>query len=256
VTHISLNGHPTWTYVSKRKKKPSLVLLHGGMSSSGSLLRNLAPHFDKNYRVAAFDRRGHGRTADTDAPFHYEEMADETIAFLEHLGGKHYVVGHSDGGNVALIVAMRRPDLLKRVVLVGANYHFDGMRPMPMFHLEGEQFEEWATKYGELSPSGKEHARDVITKTLHMFDTEPAFSVDDLAKISVPMLVMAGDDDLMELSHTSSLYEAVPGAQLAIVPGTSHAVLKEKTKLSAKLIRNFFEDDYPPVSYQPSRRAQ
>ena len=256
MTHISLNGHPTWTYVSKRKKKPSLVLLHGGMSSSGSLLRNLAPHFDKNYRVAAFDRRGHGRTADTDAPFHYEEMADETIAFLEHLGGKHFVVGHSDGGNVALIVAMRRPDLLKRVVLVGANYHFDGMRPMPMFHLEGDQFEEWATKYGELSPSGKEHARDVITKTLHMFDTEPAFSVDDLAKITVPMLVMAGDDDLMELSHTSSLYEAVPGAQLAIVPGTSHAVLKEKTKLSAKLIRNFFEDDYPPVTYQPSRRAQ
>ena len=256
MTHISLNGHPTWTYVSKRKKKPSLVLLHGGMSSSGSLLRNLAPHFDKNYRVAAFDRRGHGRTADTDAPFHYEEMADETIAFLEHLGGKHFVVGHSDGGNVALIVAMRRPDLLKRVVLVGANYHFDGMRPMPMFHLEGEQFEEWATKYGELSPSGKEHARDVITKTLHMFDTEPAFSVDDLAKITVPMLVMAGDDDLMELSHTTSMYEAVPGAQLAIVPGTSHAVLKEKTKLSAKLIRNFFEDDYPPVTYQPSRRAQ
>ena len=256
MTHISLNGHPTWTYVSKRKKKPSLVLLHGGMSSSGSLLRNLAPHFDKNYRVAAFDRRGHGRTADTDAPFHYEEMADETIAFLEHLGGKHYVVGHSDGGNVALIVAMRRPDLLKRVVLVGANYHFDGMRPMPMFHLEGEQFEEWATKYGELSPSGKEHARDVITKTLHMFDTEPAFSVDDLAKITVPMLVMAGDDDLMELSHTTSMYEAVPGAQLAIVPGTSHAVLKEKTKLSAKLIRNFFEDDYPPVTFQPSRRAQ
>ena len=256
MTHISLNGHPTWTYVSKRKKKPSLVLLHGGMSSSGSLLRNLAPHFDKNYRVAAFDRRGHGRTADTDAPFHYEEMADETISFLEHLGGKHYVVGHSDGGNVALIVAMRRPDLLKRVVLVGANYHFDGMRPMPMFHLEGEQFEEWATKYGELSPSGKEHARDVITKTLHMFDTEPAFSVDDLAKITVPMLVMAGDDDLMELSHTTSMYEAVPGAQLAIVPGTSHAVLKEKTKLSAKLIRNFFEDDYPPVTFQPSRRAQ
>ena len=167
MTYISLNGHSSWCYISKRKKKPSLVLLHGGMSSSGSLLRNLAPRFDKKYRVCAFDRRGHGRTADTDAPFHYEEMADETIAFLEHLGGKHFVVGHSDGGNVALIVAMRRPDLLKRVVLVGANYHYDGLRPMPMFHLEGERFEEWATKYGELSPNGKEHARDVITKTLH-----------------------------------------------------------------------------------------
>ena len=255
MTYISLNGHSSWCYISKRKKKPSLVLLHGGMSSSGSLLRNLAPRFDKKYRVCAFDRRGHGRTADTDAPFHYEEMADETIAFLEHLGGKHFVVGHSDGGNVALIVAMRRPDLLKRVVLVGANYHYDGLRPMPMFHLEGERFEEWAAKYGELSPNGKEHARDVITKTLHMFDTEPAFSVQDLKKISVPILVMAGDDDLMELSHTTSMYEAIPGAQLAIVPGTSHAVLKEKSKLSSKLIRNFFEDEYPPVTYQPSRRA-
>ncbi len=255
MTYISLNGHSSWCYISKRKKKPSLVLLHGGMSSSGSLLRNLAPRFDKKYRVCAFDRRGHGRTADTDAPFHYEEMADETIAFLEHLGGKHFVVGHSDGGNVALIVAMRRPDLLKRVVLVGANYHYDGLRPMPMFHLEGERFEEWAAKYGELSPSGKEHARDVITKTLHMFDTEPAFSVEDLKKISVPILVMAGDDDLMELGHTTSMYEAIPGAQLAIVPGTSHAVLKEKSKLSSKLIRNFFEDEYPPVTYQPSRRA-
>jgi len=182
-------------------------------------------------------------------------MADETIAFLEHLGGKHFVVGHSDGGNVALIVAMKRPDLLKRVVLVGANYHYDGLRPMPMFHLEGERFEEWAAKYGELSPNGKEHARDVITKTLHMFDTEPAFSVQDLKKISVPILVMAGDDDLMELGHTTSMYEAIPGAQLAIVPGTSHAVLKEKSKLSSKIIRNFFEDEYPPVTHQPSRRA-
>ena len=256
MTHISLNGHPTWTYVSKRKKKPSLVLLHGGMSSSGSLLRNLAPHFDKNYRVAAFDRRGHGRTADTDAPFHYEEMADETIAFLEHLGDRHFVVGHSDGGNVALIVAMRRPDLLKRVVLVGANYHYDGMRPMPMFHLEGEQFEEWATRFGELSPSGKEHAREVIQNTLLLFATEHAYTPDDLSKISVPTLVMAGDDDLMELSHTSSLYESIPGAELAIVPATSHALLKEKSKLSSKLIRDFFEDEYPPVTFQPSRRAE
>jgi pimeloyl-ACP methyl ester carboxylesterase len=255
VTIISLNGHPTWTYVSKRKKKPSLILLHGGMSSSGSLLKNVAPHFDKKYRVAAFDRRGHGRTGDTDQPFHYEEMADEAIAFMEHLGGKHFVVGHSDGGNVALIVAMKRPDLLHRVAIVGANYHYDGLRPMPMFHLEGEQFEEWATKYGELSPSGKEHARAVIEKTLYMFDTEPAYSVSDLSVITVPMLVMVGDDDLMELNHTTSMYEAIPGAQLAIVPGTSHAVLKERATLSTDMIHHFFKSEYPPVTYQPSRRA-
>src|SRR6204780_1449618 len=85
VTTISLNGHPTWAKLP-RGKGTTLVLLHGGMSSSASLLKSVGPSLAKRYRVAAFDRRGHGRTADTDEPFSYDAMADETIAFIEHLG--------------------------------------------------------------------------------------------------------------------------------------------------------------------------
>ena len=88
----------------------------------------------KRFALAAFDRRGHGRTADTDAPFSYDDMADETIAFLELLERRVYLVGHSDGANVALLVALRRPDLVHRVVLVGANYHFDGLVPDEGLH--------------------------------------------------------------------------------------------------------------------------
>ena len=78
------------------------MLLHGGMSSSASLLKSIGPSLAKRYRVAAFDRRGHGRTADTDEPFSYDAMADETIAFIEYLERRVHLVGHSDGGNVAL----------------------------------------------------------------------------------------------------------------------------------------------------------
>ena len=101
MTRISLNGHPTWARLPKGKGE-IVVLLHGGLSSSASLLRDLGPGLAKRFAVAAFDRRGHGRTGDTDEPFSYGAMADESVAFIELLGRRVHLVGHSDGGNVAL----------------------------------------------------------------------------------------------------------------------------------------------------------
>ena len=101
VPTIELNGHPTWVSIST-KKRPTVVFLHGGLSSSASMLRTLGPRLGKKFRIAAFDRRGHGRTADTSEAFHYDAMATETVAFLQHLGKPAHLVGHSDGGVVAL----------------------------------------------------------------------------------------------------------------------------------------------------------
>ena len=251
VTTISLNGHPTWARLP-RGKGPTVVLLHGGMSSSGSLLKSIGPPLARRYRVAAFDRRGHGRTADTDEPFSYDAMATETIAFLEYLKRRVYLVGHSDGGNVALIVAMRRPDLLRRVVAIGANYHFEGLMPVPSFDIESEDFAQWAQRFGENSPDGPEHARAVEEKTRVMTFSQPTLTTKDLARISVPVLVMAGD--VATLSHTCSMYEAIREAQLAIVPGTSHMLLKERTKESVRIIDHFLGSTSPPVTFAPLRR--
>ena len=253
VTLISLNGHPTWAHLPK-KKGSVVVLLHGAMSSSASMMKSIGPLLERDFAVAAFDRRGHGRTGDTDAPFSYDDMANETIAFLELLGRRAHLIGHSDGGNVALFVAMRRPDLVKRVVVIGANYHHDGLMPLPRFDTDSDEFEQWAQRYAALSPDGPEHARAVAEKTEALIDDQPTLTLDDLATISVPVLVMAGDDDVATLSHTCSLYEAIPEAQLAIVPGTSHAVLKERTKESARIIRHFLRSDLPPVTEAPVRR--
>jgi len=251
---VLLNGHPTWVRIAK-KRAPSLVLLHGGMSNSTSMLRSIGPGLSKYYAVAAFDRRGHGRTADSAEAFHYDSMADETVAFLEHLGRPSHLVGHSDGAIVALLVAMRRPDLLRRVVAVGANYDYRALLETPTFELEGPAFDTWAKRFGALSPDGAAHARVVIEKTLLLSATEPTLTTDDLGTITVPVLVMASDDEPFELAHVCSMYEAIPGAELAVVPGTSHSMLKERSGACVRIIHHFLTSPWPPVTESPSRRA-
>lgn len=250
---IAINGHPTWARLPK-KKGTVVLFLHGGGSSSASMLRSIGPRLSKQFAVSAFDRRGHGRTADTEAPFTYDDMASQTIAFLEVVGRKAHIVGHSDGGIVALLVALRRPDLLRRVVAIGANFHRDGLMEMAPRDNESEEFAAWAQRFGDVSPDGIEHARVVAHKTEVMYATQPNLTVDDLAMISIPLLVMAGDDDVATLEHTCSLYEAVANAQLAIVPGTSHGLLKERSKESARIITHYLRSELPPVTEMPIRR--
>ena len=100
-----------------------------------------------------------------------------------------------------------------------------------------------------------EHAAAVVEKSLALVKSEPNLTVDDLRTISTPILVMSGDDDVARLDHTVALYEALPEAQLAIIPGASHGVLKEQTKLSLSMIVRFFLGPIPPQTKLPLRRA-
>jgi pimeloyl-ACP methyl ester carboxylesterase len=251
---VDLNGHPTWV-ARERGRGARVVLLHGGLSSSASLLRSVGPRLAERFRVEAFDRRGHGRTADTDEPFHYDDMADETIAFLEYLGGRSHLVGHSDGGIVALLAALKRPDLIRRVVAVGANFHHDAVAPTGHLTFDGPDFDEWAEKFGARSPDGVAHARAVADKTLTMTATEPSLSTSELSTMSRPVLVMSGDDDVVPLAHSVVLYESMPDSQFVVVPGSSHAVLKERPTASTRIIRRFLTQKLPPATLQPVRRA-
>jgi pimeloyl-ACP methyl ester carboxylesterase len=181
-------------------------------------------------------------------------MADETIAFLEKLGGPAHLIGWSDGGNVGLLVAMRRPDLVGRLVVIGSNYHHDGMLDMPLD--EGDPvIAIMLESYAERSPDGADHFGEIVAKSLAMFASEPELTVDDLGTISVPVLVMAGDDDAITLAHTCSLYESIPGAQLAVVPGASHALPMEQPEETVRLISRFLAGDAKPATFMPMRRA-
>src|SRR5437764_12591367 len=106
--YVQLGEVNTW-YEDSGAGEP-VVLLHGGMSDSTAWGMQ-TPTFAESYRVFCPDRRGHGKTPDVDGPLRYEDMAADTVAFLETvIGGPAHLVGWSDGGNVALIVSRRRPD--------------------------------------------------------------------------------------------------------------------------------------------------
>jgi pimeloyl-ACP methyl ester carboxylesterase len=116
-------------------------------------------------------------------------------------------------------------------------------------------FDEWALKYAQSSPDGIGHARAILAKTNQMLRSGPTMTEADLAEIPVPVLVLAGDDDVATLAHTASLFEALPDAQLAIVPGASHAVLKEHTEDCVRVITRFLSQRLPVATLSPLRRA-
>jgi pimeloyl-ACP methyl ester carboxylesterase len=108
--------------------------------------------------------------------------------------------------------------------------------------------------YSVHSPDGPEHWPVVFAKFAEMIQREPTISIGELAGIQAPTLVIAGDDDMVTLEHTIDLYRALPNAQLAIIPGASHAVMMEKPDLLNELVLDFLEHD-PAPTMLPFRRA-
>lgn len=248
--YVRLGGVKTW-YEEAGAGEP-LVLLHGGFSDAGALALQrdaFAPHF----HVYLPERRGHGHTPDVPGPLTYQAMADDTIAFLETVvGGPARLVGHSDGANVGLLVAQQRPELVERLVSVSANFHHDGLIPGV---IDPDSLGAYlGDHYASLSPDGREHLPVIVAKLARMWREEPTLTLDDLRGIRPRTLVMAGDDDAVKSEHTLALYEALPNAELAVVPGTSHVLLMEKPALCNALMLDFLTRDAVPT-YVPVRRA-
>jgi pimeloyl-ACP methyl ester carboxylesterase len=235
-----------------------LVLLHGGMAAAESWGAQL-PAFSERYRVLLPERRGHGHTADVDGPYTYEAMTDETVAFLEAvLDEPAYLVGWSDGGNVSLHVARDRPDLVRKLVVMGSNYHYTGLLPGFMEGVDVDPADPGLTMfrdtYARLSPDEADHWPIVHAKLIEMWKTGPTMTVDELATIDVPTLVMVGDDDIPPYKHTVSLFESLPNAQLAVIPGASHVFPLEKPALVNELVIDFLADGQP-IRMLPMRFA-
>jgi pimeloyl-ACP methyl ester carboxylesterase len=252
--YLDIGGHPTWV-VDQGGGSETVLLLHGGLSNSEDLLGSIGAPLSERYRVVAFDRAGHGRTKDTNATaFHYDDMANETVAVLETVvGGPAHLVGWSDGGIIALLLAIRRPDLVSKIVTIGANYHHDGIVSVPL-SPDSPEMAMLASSFAERSPDGADHFPEVLRKSLTMFGTEPEMTVADLAQIAVPALVISCDDEVVHLEHTLSLYKALPAGQLAVVPGTSHVLPLEKPGDTARLVLDFLAATEPPVTFMPVRR--
>lgn len=235
-----------------------LVLLHGAYSTIDISFGQLIPILARDRQVIAIEQQGHGRTPDLDRPLSYEQMADDTAAALRQLGVEQAdFFGYSMGGTLGLQVALRHPDLVRKLVVASAAYDNDGLYPGV---LEGIA----ATRAADFAGSGLPEAYAAVAPDPDGFPTlvEKVKQLDlsfegwppeSIASIEAPTLIVIGDADIVSTDHASRLlsllgggvpgdFAGLPKSQLAVLPGTTHiGVLAERTDWLASMLGAFLE---------------
>jgi pimeloyl-ACP methyl ester carboxylesterase len=225
---VTIHGHSMYYIV--RGKGPTLLLLHGGGDSGEHSFMRQLDVFSEHHRIVAPDQVGQGHTPDIPGPLSYTAMMDDTATLLQKLKLTQVdVVGFSDGGILALMLAVRHPDLVRRLVISGVNIAPEGLNPKDLEQLRASQ---------ALEP------KTIDEKLAHLWLTSPTeteLNVELLAKITQPVLVVSGDHDAITLEHTLKIFHALPDAQLCVLPGTDHATFSGRAEWLNPIIGAFLD---------------
>lgn len=210
-----------------------LLLLHGNGESINSF-RQQIDAFAAHFRVIAVDTRAQGQSVDTlTAPLTYDLFATDMKTLLDslHLPSAH-VVGWSDGGNTGLLLAQHYPTYVRKLVTMGAN-----LFPTPEA-VEAKMLRQAKSGRQTLLKQGKTAQARLLTLVL----TEPHLTYADLAMIQAPILVLAGEKDIIKRAHTQAIATHLPHAQVVIFPGVTHYAPQENPTLFNKTVLNFLLD--------------
>lgn len=230
-------------------KTPPLVLLHGGGStietSFGAVLQSLA----KTRQVIAFEQQGHGRTADIDRPFTFEQSADDTAALLQYLKiEKADFIGYSNGGSIALQIAIRHPNLVRKLVVVSAMFKNDGLYPELRESLKNATPEnmpaELRDAYLKIAPHPEE-LPTLVNKCVKRMLEFKDWRREDIKSINAPTMIIIGDADVVRPEHAVEMFRLLPYAQLAILPGTDHMMIMKRSDLLLPIILPFLDAPMP-----------
>jgi pimeloyl-ACP methyl ester carboxylesterase len=212
-----------------------LLMIHGNGGSIRAFAHNI-PYFAAKYRVIAADSRSQGKSKDPGSVLTFEMMADDEAALLDALHIKAaYVLGWSDGGIVALELAMRHPDKVIKLAATGANVQPDASAFAPGL------WDGWKKQY--------DADKNKIWKTdeernkwkLFMLDwDQPNIPFDALHAIGCPSLIICGDHDLISIEHTVKIFQNIPKAALWVVPFSGHATLIQHADEFNKTVDDFF----------------
>jgi pimeloyl-ACP methyl ester carboxylesterase len=213
-----------------------LLMIHGNGGSIGAFANNI-PYFSKKYKVIVADSRAHGKSADGRDSLSFEMMADDFKALLDtmHIDSA-YVIGWSDGGINALVLAMRHPEKVIKLAATGANLWPDSTGLIPSY-WKGEQ-----KQYNETKNKVRTTAAQKNSYKIFLLDwLQPNISLTALHAIKCPALIISGDRDLIPLEHTVSIYKHIPNAWLWIVPNSGHATLIEHRDEFDTKVDEFFQ---------------
>jgi len=211
----------------------ALILLHGNGEEGGYFAHQLA-YFSKKYRVIALDTRGHGKSPRGSAEFSIRQFAEDLHAFMDVMGIESaHILGFSDGGNIALCFALKYPERVKKLILNGANLHPRGVKPAVQLPVEIGW--RWARLFAKESSSAARKA-----ELLGLMVLEPRIAPEALAALSMPVLVIAGDRDMIRDSHTRLIARSIPGAQLCILKGDHFIASKQHAEFN-RAVERFLE---------------
>lgn len=221
-----------------------LVLLHGGGDTIQTSFGPLLPLLSRNRQVIAFEQRGFGHTADIDErPFGFEDSADDTAALLAHLKvNRADLFGFSNGGTIALHVAMRHPTLVRRLVVCTAIMRRAWIPAQFWDSMEAARPDSMPAvlrdAYLKASPHPEKLESFFYKCRNRMRDFE---DVPDAAiqAITVPTLVLGSDRDVMSPEGAVALFRLLPQGQLAMLPGVSHMEITSQTSVLVPMIENF-----------------
>ena len=220
-----------------------ILLLHGGFCSLENM-REIGEELATRHRVLAFERAGHGRTADTQGEYTYAGMVEETVAYLDAVGvDAVHVVGFSDGGIVAMLLARDHPERVLSLVPISANMSVvEAYVPDDYPHptLTAEALAVVRRDAERLSPHGSAHADVVVAKLGRLWEREPEIAPKSLASLAMPALVLRGEHDVISRAH-SELVAAALDAPLVELAGTTHMLVSEKPQEVAATVLGFVE---------------
>jgi len=238
-----------------------LVLLHGSFMTIDLNYGQIMPELAKRRRVIAIEQQGHGHTEDLDRPFTYEQMADDTAELLRQLEiGPADILGYSMGGTIAIELAFRHPELVRRLVIISAPYDRAGWYPEvydAVGKITPEQFAGTGLpeSYAAVAPN-PEAWPTLVDKVKGQEATFVGLTADEFRSITAPMLIMVGDSDGVPLEKAVEMFKlhgggvmgdiaGLPDSQLAIIPSSSHVGIMQKPHLLLPVIAEFLDQQRP-----------
>ena len=221
---------------------PALVLLHGG-AGNGAQFSKQIPDFQQHFTLIVPDLCAQGRSSDRPGPLTYHAMAEDVVALLDCLHVRRAdFMGWSDGGIVALDLGVHHPERVRRLVTFGANFTPDGLQPADVAWNDTATWVSFGDgtrqAYIERAPDST-HYEAAMTKIIDLWRTQPHFTLAELGTIRAPVMICAGEHDVVRREHTEQLAHAIPHATLWIVPGASHSVMIEQPEIVNRAVLKF-----------------
>ena len=231
-----------------------LVLLHGAFMSA-----TVYPALAEGRQVIAVDLQGHGRTADIDRPLTCEQMADDTAALLKQLKIEQTdVFGYSLGGKVGLALAIRHPELVRRLAIFGAAYRsFEESFPPDVLKVFKEATPEtFAPKelkepYEKMSPAP--NWKGLAAKILQSVRNFKGFSPEQMKAIKAEVFISAGDHNDVSLEDIVEMHKLIPKSQLAVFPNTEHVVMMTNPDKVLVGVKEFLDNGFETLSDETSK---